>query len=88
MNNVKKLLRSRLTLLLALLAVFAITLVGLQPSAAVAACPDAARVNYYSDATYTTQVGTCYHACCKLWTCTGQLTDYSIVAYKIACDFQ
>lgn len=85
MNLAKNFLRSRLSLLLVLLAIFAVTLAMSQP-AAVASCPDAANVRYYSDATYTTQVGYCYHNCCELWTCTGKLTDYYIVR-KRPCDF-
>ena len=51
-----------------------------------ASCPDAARVYYYSDATLTTQVGTCWHACCELWSCTGEITSYYKV-FKRPCDF-
>lgn len=52
----------------------------------VSSCVDAARVYYYSDASHTTQVGYCYHDCCELWTCTGELTDYYTV-FKWPCDF-
>lgn len=41
-----------------------------------ASCPDGARIWYYSDPAKTNQVGTCWHNCCQLWTCTGELTDY------------
>lgn len=88
MNSVRKLLRSRLSLLLATLALFAIALAGPRPPAAQATCVPAALVYYYSDATYTTKVGQCVHACCKLWTCTGELTQYSKVIYEVTCDFQ
>jgi hypothetical protein len=75
---------SRLSLLVALLAAFAVILAGPSQPAAMAACPDAARIYYYSDATHATQVGYCYHDCCQLWTCTGELTDYYTV-YKRTC---
>lgn len=87
MNRARTLLRSRLSLLLPLLAVFAVTLAGPSQPAAVAACPDAANVYYYSDATHSTIVGRCWHNCCQLWTCTGQLTDYYTVRLR-SCDFQ
>ena len=51
-----------------------------------ASCPDRARAYYYSDATYTTQVGTCWHACCELWSCTGEITPYWTV-FTHPCDF-
>lgn len=51
-----------------------------------ASCPDAARAYYYSDATLTTQVGTCWHACCQLWSCTGEITPYYTV-FTRPCDF-
>lgn len=51
-----------------------------------ASCPDAARAYYYSDATYTTQVGTCWHACCQLWSCTGEITAYYTV-FTHPCNF-
>ena len=51
-----------------------------------ASCPDAARAYYYSDATFTTQVGTCWHACCELWSCTGEITPYYTVHTR-PCDF-
>jgi len=51
-----------------------------------ASCPDAARAYYYSDATLTTKVGTCWHACCELWSCTGEITPYYTV-FTHPCDF-
>lgn len=51
-----------------------------------ASCPDAARIYYYSDATHTTQVGKCWHACCELWSCTGEITNYYTV-FTRPCDF-
>ena len=86
MNLARNILRSRLSLLMALLAIFAVTLAGPRQPAAMAACPDAANVYYYSDATHATVVGRCWHNCCKLWTCTGQLTDYYTVTTWV-CDF-
>jgi hypothetical protein len=86
-NRTRNILRSRLIPLLALLAIVAVSLAGPSQPAAVAACPDAANVRYYSDATYTTQVGYCFHDCCRLWTCTGQLTDYYIVR-KRSCSVE
>ena len=80
----RTLLNNRLSLLGALLAILTVTLAGPQ-HAAKAVCPDAGTVRYYSDATYTTQVGSCSHACCKTWTCTGQLTNYSIATMR-SCD--
>jgi hypothetical protein len=85
LNYARKFLFNRLSLLLALLAILATSLAGPLPCAS-ASCPDRANIRYYSDATYTTQVGYCYHNCCELWTCTGQLTDYYIVR-KFPCDF-
>jgi hypothetical protein len=81
----RNVLRSRLSLLAALLTIFAAAFAGNQP-AALASCPDFGNVRYYSDATYTTQVGYCYHACCQTWTCTGQLTQYSIARMRV-CDY-
>ena len=86
MNLARNFLRNRLTLLVALLAVFTVALVGPHQPSAMAVCPDFGTVRYYSDATYTVQVGSCYHACCKTWTCTGTLTNYSIATMR-ACDF-
>jgi len=64
------------------------TIPELVPPASVnqASCPDAARAYYYSDATFTTQVGTCWHACCQLWSCTGEITPYYTVHTR-PCDF-
>jgi len=87
LNPLRKLLRNRLTLLLALLAVLAMALAGPGQPVAMAMCPDAALVYYYSDATLTTKVGQCVHACCQLWTCTGTLTNYSVVVRRTVCDF-
>ena len=87
MNLLRKVLRNRLSLLVALLAVVGVALAGPQQPAAMAMCPDAAAVYYYSDATLTTKVGQCVHACCKVWTCTGELTDYSAVIRRAVCDF-
>lgn len=86
MNRARNFLRNRLSLLVAILVILPVILAALPQPAAIAACPDAARVNYYSDATYTTLVGTCWHDCCRLWTCTGQLTDFYTVR-KRPCDF-
>jgi hypothetical protein len=86
-NRAKTILRSRLSLLVVLLALFAVTLTALPQPAAMAACPDAARVYYYSDAAHTTLVGQCWHDCCKLWTCTGQLTDFWTV-FKRTCSVE
>ena len=86
-NRARNLLRSRLSLLVVLLALFAVTLAALPQQAAIAACPDAARVYYYSDASHTTLVGQCWHDCCRLWTCTGQLTDFWTV-FKRPCSFE
>jgi hypothetical protein len=88
LNNARHFLRSRLSRLLALLAFFGMALAGLRQPAAFATCPDAAIVEYYSDSTYTTVVGTCQHSCCHVWSCTGTLTQYSQVVSEVACDFQ
>jgi hypothetical protein len=85
LNSARNFLRHRLSRLLALLAIFAMTLAGPRPPAALAAACNAASVDYYSDATYTTVVGNCTHGCCRNWTCTGQLTQYSVVVYKETC---
>jgi hypothetical protein len=81
------LLRHRLSLLLALLAVFTVAFAGFQPSA-MAVCADGAIDSYYSDATYTTQVGECHHECCQLWTCTGQVTMYGRNIRKWSCSLE
>lgn len=52
----------------------------------MASCPDGARAYYYSDASHSTQVGTCWHACCQLWSCTGEITHYYTV-FTWPCDF-
>ena len=85
MRLLKNILRSRLSLLVALLPIFSIAFAGTQTTA-MAACPDFGNVRYYSDATHTTQVGFCYHACCQTWTCTGQLTQYSVAMMRV-CDY-
>jgi hypothetical protein len=77
----------KLSLLAAIVAVLAVALVGPHQPVAMAVCPDAAGVYYYSDATYTTKVGQCTHACCRGWTCTGTLTNYSVVVWEFTCDF-
>lgn len=81
-----KILRHRLILLVALLAVVGVSLVGPAQPAAIAWCVDAGTVTYYSDATYTTVTGSCHHACCQTWTCTGTLTNYS-TQRMFSCDF-
>ena len=86
MNRARNFLRSRLNLLVVLLVALIASLTALPQPSAIAACPDAARVNYYSDATHTTLVGTCWHNCCELWTCTGQITDFYTVRKRV-CDF-
>ena len=84
--NLPNFLRHRLSLLVAVLAVVAMALAGPHQPAAQATCVNAAFIFYYSDATYTTQVGYCHHDCCQLWTCTGTLTNYSTVT-EFVCDF-
>lgn len=87
MHRTRNILRSRFTLLLALVAIFAVTLAGPPKPTAIAACPDAATVRYFSDASLTTEVGRCWHTCCQLWTCTGQMTSFYTV-FRRPCDFQ
>jgi lipopolysaccharide export system protein LptC len=84
LNSAKSPLRRRLILLSAALAVVAAALAGPQQPAALAIC-NAASVDYYSDATFTTVVGNCTHGCCQNWVCTGTLTQYSVVVYKETC---
>jgi hypothetical protein len=86
LNSVRNLLRHRLSLLLATLAIFTMALAGPRQPAASANCVPAASVDYYSDATYTTVVGNCTHGCCRNWICTGTLTEYSRVAWKDFCE--
>jgi hypothetical protein len=88
LSHVRNFSRSRLSLLLALLATFAVALAGLFPRPAMAACADAVWESFYSDATFTTQVGECHHTCCHLYTCTGQVTQYGRVDRRLTCDFQ
>ncbi len=85
LNNVRKFLRSRISLLLAVLGIFGLAMAGPQQKTALAVCPDAALVYMYSDATYTTKVGQCVHACCQVWTCTGTLTNYQKIIYELSC---
>jgi hypothetical protein len=85
LNSARTLLRHRLSHLLALFAVLAASLAGPRLPAASAAVCNAASVDYYSDATFTTVVGNCTHGCCRNWTCTGQLTQYSVVVFKETC---
>ena len=87
MHHLRSISRSRLSLLLALLAIFAVTLAAL-PHPALAACADGVYESFYSDATFTTQVGECHHNCCQLYTCTGTVTMYGRVDYRFTCDFQ
>jgi hypothetical protein len=85
LKSASKVLRSRLGVLLVLIAVLALSLAGPQQIAARATCPDAAYVDYYSNASETTVVGHCVHACCQLWSCFGTMTNYSKVIYEISC---
>jgi hypothetical protein len=101
LNHARNFSRSRLTLLMALLAVFAAILSWLpQPAMAVATpaslpqptamatCLDAVSQDYYSDATYTVKIGNCYHYCCAThFTCTGQYSNYYKIAWERSCDF-
>jgi hypothetical protein len=83
----RKLVRYPLGLLVALLAILTAAFAGPQPSA-MAVCPDAATDFYYSDATYTVKVGECRHACCQLWTCTGQVTMYGRTVMRRSCSVE
>jgi hypothetical protein len=85
LNPPRNFLRNRMTRLMVLLAVLAMILAGNQPEA-LAVCPDAAFVAFYSDATRTTQVGLCYHGCCELWNCSGDTSTYHTTVYYYACD--
>jgi hypothetical protein len=84
LNSERNPLRRRLGLLLAVLAILAVSLAGPQLPAASASC-NTASVDYYSDATYTTVVGNCSHGCCRNWICTGTQTFYSVTVYKEIC---
>jgi len=88
MSNEKKAVRRRLVLVLALLAVIAVTVAGPQGPTASATCNDfnTARVNFYSNASDTTLVGYCVHGCCQIWTCYGQATMYETLAYEFSCE--
>lgn len=44
------------------------------------------RVNFYSDATYTTQVGTMSCVCFQLETLTGVTSNFSKLAFERVCD--
>jgi hypothetical protein len=85
LNRAGNLLRHRLTLLLAVLAIFTVCLIGPHQREALAVC-DTAEFHCYSDATYSTVVGRCYHKCCGTWVCTGQITNYQILDYKVVCE--
>jgi hypothetical protein len=78
-------LRGRLGILLALFGIVALSLAGPQQRAAMATCSNQVRFTCYSDATYTTVVGYCYHGCCQLWTCVGEVTDYQKINYEFSC---
>jgi hypothetical protein len=87
LSRLKKILSRRVTQIAVLLALFAIAFTGAQHSA-MAVCPDSARDFYYSDATLTVKVGECYHACCQLWTCTGQVTMYGKTVMRRSCSVE
>lgn len=84
MTRLKRILGRRVPQIAVLLALFAVAFAAPQKSA-LAVCPDSARDFYYSDATYTVKVGECYHACCQLWTCTGQVTMFGKNVMKRSC---
>jgi hypothetical protein len=64
-----------------------LALAGPRPPAALAnTCGDMILVDYYSDVTHTTVVGSCYHGCCQAsWSCTGTMTPYSEITDRESC---
>jgi hypothetical protein len=88
LSHVRNFSRSRLSLLLALVVATAAMALASLPRPAMAGCVDAVYESFYSDASFTTQVGECHHDCCQLYTCTGQVTGYGRVDERYSCDFQ
>ena len=80
LSLMKDILRSRLTLLFALLAISALAFAGPPLAAIPPYCNrDFGIVRFYSDATHTTQVGSCWKSCIQCyWTCSGQGTGYQV----------
>ncbi len=78
MTASKNPVRHRLSLLLIMAVMVAVALIGPHQRFASASCVPGAFARYFSDATYTTQVGLCHHNCCELWTCTGEMTQYEV----------
>jgi len=80
LNLLRTLLRSRLNLLFALLVILTVALADTLP-AATQTCAGglSGTITSYSDATYTTVVGTCRKLCCwDHWVCSGTTTIYRI----------
>jgi len=91
LNLLKKtFLRSRLNLLFVFLAVFTPAVASPPPSAMAAGwvANVSGTIVYYSDATYTTAVGSCQKACpWTRWVCSGNTsTPYRIESIE-SCDF-
>jgi hypothetical protein len=73
-----------LVMLLLVLATFMVLLVPAQAYAAC--CGHKITERYYSDASYTTLVGTCVdNECAGTYTCTGQQTAYE-TATQVCCE--
>ena len=74
MDLLRSFLRSRVSLLLVVLALVAVGLTAPRTSDAISNCAGGlfGTETYYSDATYTTVVGTCRKTCCQAsWYCFG-----------------
>jgi hypothetical protein len=63
--------------LLGLAAAFALSVLAVQPSQAIAFCRPNSTTTYYSDASHSTVVGRCSAGCCTPCQCTGTTSPYS-----------
>jgi hypothetical protein len=87
MRILKSYWTTRTALLIMLLIALTASIVILVPAKAYAACCGwRTTERYYSDATFTTQVGTCIDdECAGTYTCTGTQTAYE-TATQTCCD--
>jgi len=94
LNLLKTFLRSRLNLLFALLAVLTAAFASPPPSAMAVGCTGtgtgtSGTVTYYSNAMYTTVVGSCQKACCwTRWVCSGDTSTAYRIEYIETCETQ
>jgi hypothetical protein len=82
MHRVGSFLRSRSALLAIMLAVLVLALLAPGPKASLACAGTYILTRYYSDATYTTQIGECYRDCSCNYYCDGQTSSYRKITYS------